>query len=128
MCYKIFIHLDFIFHEQKTMVNKVILIGNVGKDPEVRYVSSGIASCTLSLATSEIYHDKQGNKTTRTEWHRVALWRGLAEFAEKHIRKGTLIYVEGRLSTRNYTDRDGNSHTIAEVIAAEVRLLGNKQN
>ncbi len=108
------------------MVNKVILIGNVGKDPEVRYVSEGVASTAISLAVSESYRDKQGNRQTRTEWVRVALWRSLAELAEKYIRKGTQLYVEGRLSTRNYTDKEGKEHSVTEVVATEVKLLGSK--
>ena len=108
------------------MVNKVTLIGNVGKDPEVRYLNEGVASTTISLATNETYTDKTGNRTTHTEWHRVALWRNLAELAEKYIRKGTMLYIEGRLSTRNYTDREGKEHTVTEVIANDLKILSGK--
>ncbi len=108
------------------MINKVILIGNVGKDPEIRYVSEGVATTTISLAVSEPYRDKQGNRQTRTEWIRVALWRNLAEVAEKYVKKGTQLYIEGRLSTRNYTDKEGKEHTITEVVANDLKLLGAK--
>ncbi len=108
------------------MINKVILIGNVGKDPEIRYVSEGVATTTISLAVSEPYRDKQGNRQTHTEWIRVALWRNLAEVAEKYVKKGTQLYIEGRLSTRNYTDKEGREHTVTEVVASDLKLLGAK--
>ena len=108
------------------MVNRVTLIGNVGKDPEVRYLNEGVASTTISLATNEVYTDKNGNRTTHTEWHRVALWRNLAEVAEKYIRKGTMLYIDGKLSTRTYTDREGKEHTVTEVIANDMKILAGK--
>lgn len=108
------------------MINKVILIGNVGKDPEVRYVSEGVATTTISLALTEAYRDKQGNRTSRTEWVRVVLWRNLAEVAEKYVKKGTQLYIEGRLSTRNFTDKEGKEHSVTEVVATDLKLLGPK--
>lgn len=108
------------------MINKVILIGNVGKDPEIRYVSEGVATTTISLAVSEPYRDKQGNRQTHTEWIRVALWRNLAEVAEKYVKKGTQLYIEGRISTRTYTDKEGKEHTVTEVVANDLKLLGSK--
>jgi len=104
--------------------NKVILVGNVGRDPEVRYVSANLPTTTLSLATSETYTDKQGVQQTRTEWHRVVLWNALAAVAEKYVRKGTQLYIEGRLATRNYTDKTGVQRSVTEVIAEEMKLLG----
>ncbi len=108
------------------MVNKVILVGNVGKDPEVRYVSANLQTTTLSLATSETYTDKQGVQQTRTEWHRVVLWNALASVAEKYVKKGTQLYIEGRLATRNYTDKTGVQRSVTEVIAEEMKLLGTR--
>ena len=106
------------------MVNKVILIGNVGRDPEVRYIATNTPTTTISLATSEVYTDKQGAQQSRTEWHRVVLWNALAQLAEKHIRKGTQLYVEGRLATRSYTDKTGVQRSVTEVVAETVKLLG----
>ncbi len=106
------------------MVNKVILIGNVGRDPEVRYISANTPTTTLSLATSENYTDKQGVQQSRTEWHRVVLWNALAQMAEKYIKKGTQLYVEGRLATRSYTDKTGVQRSVTEVVAETVKLLG----
>lgn len=108
------------------MINKVILIGNVGKDPEVRYVSEGVATTTISLALTEAYRDKQGNRASRTEWVRVVLWRNLAEVAEKYVKKGTQLYIEGRLATRNFTDKEGKEHSVTEVVATDLKLLGSK--
>ena len=90
-------------------LNKVMLIGNLGKDPEVRALESGVPVATFSLATSESYKDKEGNRQTATEWHNIVVWRGLAEVAEKYLKKGSQIYVEGKLKTRNWQDKDGNT-------------------
>jgi single-strand DNA-binding protein len=89
-------------------VNKVILVGNVGQDPEVRYLDKTTPVCTLRMATSETYRNKSGDKVTNTEWHSVVLWRGLAEVAEKYVRKGSQIYIEGKLRTRSWDDKDNN--------------------
>ena len=105
-------------------VNKVILIGNVGKDPEIRYLESGVPVTTLPLATTEAYTNKSGEKVTNTEWHNVVLWRGLAEIAQKYVKKGSQIYVEGRLRSRSWDDKDGNKKYITEIIADTLQLLG----
>ncbi len=89
------------------MINKVILVGNVGKDPEVRHLESGVAVAQLPLATSETYKDKSGNKTTQTEWHNLVFWRGLADVVEKYVKKGDPLYIEGKIRSRSYDDKDG---------------------
>ena len=107
-------------------VNKVILIGNVGKDPEVRYLDNNLPICKLSLATSEVYKNKAGEKVTTTEWHNVILWRGLAEIAEKYVKKGSQIYVEGRLRTRSFDDKDKIKRYTTEIVADVMQLLGKR--
>jgi len=110
-------------------LNKVMLIGNVGKDPEVRHLDSGVATTTITLATSETYTDKtSGQRVTNTEWHNVVLWRQLAELAEKYIRKGSQIFVEGKIRTRNWDDKDGQKRYTTEVVADNVRLLGRRDD
>jgi single-strand DNA-binding protein len=110
------------------MINKVVLIGNVGQDPEVRHLESGIAVANFTLATNETYKDKNGEKVTQTEWHRVVLWRGLAEVAEKYVKKGELLYIEGRLRTRNWDDKDGVKRYTTEVFADVMKMLGKKSD
>jgi single-strand DNA-binding protein len=105
-------------------INKVILVGNVGADPEVRHLDNNVAVANLRLATSESYIAKNGERVTTTEWHNIVLWRGLAEMAEKYIRKGKQIYVEGRIRTRSYDDKDGQKRYITEIYGDVVRLLG----
>ena len=107
-------------------VNKVILIGNVGKDPEVRYLDNNLPICKLSLATSEVYKNKAGEKVTTTEWHNVILWRGLAEVAEKYVKKGSQIYIEGRLRTRSFDDKDKIKRYTTEIVADVMQLLGKR--
>jgi single-strand DNA-binding protein len=107
-------------------VNKVILIGNVGKDPEVRYLDNNLPICKLSLATSEVYKNKAGEKVTTTEWHNVILWRGLAEIAEKYVKKGSQIYIEGRLRTRSFDDKDKIKRYTTEIVADVMQLLGKR--
>jgi single-strand DNA-binding protein len=111
-------------------VNKIILIGNVGKDPEVRYFDNGGAVANFSLATTEKgYTAANGTQIPdRTEWHNIVLWRGLAEIAEKYVRKGTKLYVEGKLRTRNYDDAQGVRRYITEVWGEQMELLGAKQD
>ena len=104
-------------------VNKVILVGHVGKDPEVRYLEGGVAVARLPMATSESYKNKDGQKVEQTEWHNIVLWRGLAEIAEKYVRKGKLIYVEGKIRTRSYGD-ENNKKYITEIIADSMTMLG----
>ena len=105
-------------------INKVILIGNLGKDPEVRYLDSGVAVANLSLATSENYKNKDGERVTQTEWHDVVLWRGLAEVAEKYLKKGSSIYVEGKIRTNKWVDKDENTRYKTEILADKLTMLG----
>jgi single-strand DNA-binding protein len=107
--------------------NKVILVGNVGKDPEIRRFENNIKA-SFSLATSETYTPKGGDKVTQTEWHNIVAWRRLAELAENYIRKGSQILIEGKLRYRSYDDRDGNKKYIVEVEAETIQLLGRKQD
>jgi single-strand DNA-binding protein len=107
-------------------VNKVILIGNVGKDPEVRYLDNNLPICKMSLATSEVYKNKAGEKVTTTEWHNVILWRGLAEVAEKYVKKGSQVYIEGRIRTRSYDDKDKVKRYTTEIVADVMQLLGKR--
>ncbi len=107
-------------------VNKVILVGNLGKDPEIRHLENGRAVTNFTLATSETYKNKEGNKVTNTEWHNVVLWTPLAEIAEKYLKKGSQVYVEGKLTTRSYDDKDGNKRYITEVVGREMTLLGGR--
>jgi single-strand DNA-binding protein len=107
-------------------VNKVILVGNLGKDPEVRHLEGGTSVAHFTLATNEYYKDKQGNRVERTEWHNISAWRGLAELAEKYLKKGSQIYVEGKLRTRQYQDKDQQTRYITEIIAEEISLLGGR--
>lgn len=105
-------------------VNKVILIGNLGKDPEVRRLDNGAVVANFSIATSEIFTDKTtGERRENTDWHNIVAWRGLAEVIEKYIKKGTKIYVEGKLKTRNYQDKDGTTRYVTEVLAEEITIL-----
>jgi single-strand DNA-binding protein len=109
-------------------VNKVILVGNVGKDPETRYLEGGTAVCSFPLATSETYRNRDGEKVTNTEWHNVVLWRGLAEVAEKYVRKGSQLYIEGRIRTRSWDDRDGNKRYTTEVVGDNMQMLGKRSD
>ena len=110
------------------MINKVILVGNVGKDAEVRHIDSGVAVATFPLATSETYTAKNGEKVTTTEWHNIVVWRGLAEFAGKYIQKGRQLYVEGQIRSRSYDDKDGNKRYVTEILGNTIQLLGRKEN
>ena len=105
------------------MINKVVLIGNLGRDPEVRRLESGAAVAKFSVATNENYKDKNGEWQTQTEWHSIVAWRNLAERVERDLKKGKLIYVEGKLTHRKYQDKDGNDRYITEVLANVIRLL-----
>jgi len=107
-------------------VNKVILIGNLGKDPEVRYLDSGVAVANFSLATTESYKNKEGERVSQTEWHDVVLWRGLAEVAEKYLKKGSSVYVEGKIKTRKWEDKEGNTRYKTEIMADNMTMLGGK--
>ncbi|MDE5695340.1 MAG: single-stranded DNA-binding protein [Alistipes sp.] len=109
------------------MVNKVILIGNVGMDPEVRTTESGVKVARLRLATTERLFDRQANETREhTEWHTVTLWRGLADVVDRYVRKGSQIYIEGRLRTRDWMDKDNNKRFTTEILADTMNLLGRR--
>lgn len=107
-------------------VNKVILIGNAGKDPEFKTLQDGIAVAKLTLATSETYHLKDGQNQTRTDWHTIIMWRGLANLAHQYIHKGSLLYIEGKLRSRQYEDKEGNKKYVIEIVADQVVLLDKK--
>lgn len=109
-------------------LNKVMLIGNCGRDPEVRHLDGGAVVATFPIATSERYKDKTGETREITEWHNIVCWRGLAETAEKYVRKGSQLYVEGRLRTRSYNDKDGNLRYVTEILADTFQLLGRRQD
>ena len=107
-------------------VNKVILIGNLGKDPEVRYLDNGVAVANFSLATTESYKNKEGERVSQTEWHNIVLWRGLAEIAEKFLKKGSAIYIEGKIRTRKWEDKEGNNRYRTEIMADNMTMLGGR--
>ncbi|PWT76836.1 MAG: single-stranded DNA-binding protein [Proteobacteria bacterium] len=107
-------------------VNKVILIGNLGRDPEVRYMPSGDAVATLSVATTEKWKDKSGEQQEQTEWHRVSFFGRQAEICGEYLRKGSQIYVEGRLQTRKWTDKDGNERYTTEIRGDRMQMLGSR--
>ena len=108
-------------------VNKVILIGNLGKDPEVRHLEGGASVANFPMATTESYKDKTGTRVDQTEWHNIVMWRGLADVAEKYLRKGMTIYVEGKLRTRMY-EKDGQKHYRTEVMADNMTILSRKDD
>jgi single-strand DNA-binding protein len=107
-------------------VNKVILVGNLGKDPEVRHLEGGAVVANFPLATSESYKDRSGNRVDQTEWHSVVVWRGLAEVAEKYLKKGNQVYVEGKIRTRSWDDKDGVKRYTTEIVADQMTMLGKK--
>ncbi len=109
-------------------VNKVILVGNLGKDPELKYLEGNIARANFSIATSEYHKDKSGNKVEQTEWHNIVVWRSMAESAEKLLKKGTQIYLEGKLQTRQWIDKDGNKKNITEIVGESFLVLQRKEN
>jgi len=109
------------------MINKVILIGNLGKDPEIRHLENGASVGKFSLATNENYRDKNGEWQQVTEWHDIVVWRALAERAEKTLKKGSLAYIEGKLTHRKYTDREGVERYISEVVANTFRILDRRE-
>ena len=107
-------------------VNKVILVGRLGKDPETRYMTNGEAVANVTLATSENWKDKSGEKQERTEWHNLVFYRRLAEIAGEYLKKGSQIYVEGRIQTRKYQDKSGQDRYMTEIIVNEMQMLGGK--
>lgn len=106
-------------------INKVILVGHLGKDPEIRYLEGGVSVASFPLATSEFFN-KDGRKVEQTEWHNIVMWRGLADVAAKFLQKGKLVYIEGKLRTRTFDDKEGNKRYTTEVIAENFTLLGRK--
>jgi len=106
-------------------VNKVILVGNLGRDPEVLTFENGVKKAAFSLATTESYKDKDGNKVDQTEWHNIVLWRGLAEIAEKYLRKGSSIYLEGKIKTRSY-ELNGVKKYVTEIFGENMQMLGKR--
>ena len=106
-------------------VNKVILIGNLGKDPDVRHLENGATVANFPIATSENYKDrKTGEKVSQTEWHNIVVWRGLADITERYLKKGDKVYIEGKLRTRSWQDQDGNTKYTTEVVADNLTMLG----
>ena len=107
------------------MVNKVILVGRLGRDPETRYTSSGQAVCNFTMATDESFKSRSGEKQQRTEWHRIVMWGKLAEIAQQYLKKGQLVYIEGRLQTRQWDDkRDGSKKQSTDIVANSMKMLG----
>lgn len=109
-------------------VNKVILIGHLGKDPETRYMQNGDAVTNITMATSDTWKDKNGDKQEKTEWHRITLYRKLAEISGKYLHKGSNIYLEGRLETRKFTDKNGIEKYVTDIIANDFKMLDKKQS
>ncbi len=105
-------------------VNKVILVGNLGADPEMRYSASGTAVCNFRIATSETFNNREGAKETRTEWHRIVTFRKLAEICGEYLSKGKQVYIEGKIQTRSWDDRDGNKKYMTEIVANTMQMLG----
>ena len=104
-------------------VNKAILVGNVGRDPEVQYISNDVPVARFTLATSETYKDKNGEKVTQTEWHNIVVWRGLAKVVEQYVKKGTQLYIEGKITHRQY-EKDGVTKYFTEIVANSMQMLG----
>ena len=110
------------------MINKVILVGNVGMDPEVRTLETGVKTARVRLATTEKMFNRETRESTdHTEWHTITMWRGLADVVDRYVRKGSQIYIEGRLRTREWTDKDGNKRYSTEILADEMKLLGGRR-
>lgn len=110
------------------MINKVTLVGHAGNDPEVRTLDTGATVARVSLATNESYKDKEGNWQTSTEWHNLILWRDLAERAQGNVKKGATLYVEGKIQSRKYTDKDGVEKSITDIVVSSFRVLDKKQS
>lgn len=109
-------------------VNRVMLIGNLGKDPDVQYLEGNIAVAKFPLATTETFKDRSGRLNSQTEWHTVVLWRGLAELAQKYLHKGSLVYIEGRLKSRNWEDKDGVRKSATEVVGDNLIMLDKRSD
>lgn len=117
---------NYLRREQMASVNKVILIGNLGADPELRYTPSGSAVVNFNIATTEKWKDKDGQPQERTEWHRIILWNRQAEIAKEYLRKGSSVYIEGRIQNRSYEDKDGVKRFVTEIIGQRMQLLGGR--
>lgn len=109
-------------------LNKVMLIGNLGKDPEVRAIPSGVKVANFSIATTESYTDKNNQKVDKTEWHNIVMWRGLAEVAEKYLKKGNQVFIEGKLTTRSWDDQSGQKKYMTEIVADNMVMLGGRRD
>ncbi len=129
---KIFLKIKLFLkhHKNKIMrgINKVTLIGNLGKDPDVQFLEGNICVAKFPLATTETFKDKTGKLISQTEWHTVVLWRGLAELSQKYLHKGSLIYIEGRLRTRNWEDKEGHKKIATEVVADNLVMLDKRSD
>lgn len=110
------------------MVNKAILVGRLGRDPEVRHTTSGTPVANFSLATDESWTDKNGERQRRTEWHQIVVWSRLAEICERYLRKGRLVFIEGQIQTREWEDRDGNRRRTTEIVARNMQMLGSRSD
>jgi single-strand DNA-binding protein len=108
-------------------VNKVILVGNLGKDPEIRYFENNIPKASFSLATTESFRDKAGNKSEHTEWHHIVMWRTAAENASKLLKKGMQVYLEGKLQTRQWNDKDGQKRSLTEIVSDSFVILQSRE-
>jgi single-strand DNA-binding protein len=109
-------------------MNKAMVIGNLGSDPDVRYTQNGTPVATFSIATSERWKDKDGQMQETTEWHRIVVWRALAEVCREYLKKGDKVYIEGKMQTRKWQDSDGNDRFVTEIIARNMEMLGGKTN
>jgi single-strand DNA-binding protein len=109
-------------------VNRVMLIGNLGKDPDMQFLEGNIAVAKFSLATTETFKDRNGKHTAQTEWHTIVLWRGLAELAQKYLHKGSLVYIEGRLKTRSWEDKEGNKKFATEIVGDNLIMLDKRSD
>jgi len=107
-------------------INKVILVGNLGKDPEVRHLENGAAVANFPVATTESYKDKNGNRQEQTEWHNIVLWRGLAQVAEQYLKKGSQVYIEGKIRSRSWQDKEGNTRYTTEIVGDNMTMLGSR--
>lgn len=110
------------------MVNKAIIVGRLGRDPEIRYTNSGTPVASFSVATDERWTGQDGSKQSKTEWHNIVAWSRLAEICEQYLKKGKLVYIEGRLQTREWDDREGNKRRTTEIVANNMQMLGSKQD
>ena len=110
------------------MLNKVVLIGRLGRDPETRFMPNGEAVCNFSVATSEAWNDRNGQRQERTEWHNITMYRRLAEIAGQYLKKGSQVYLEGKIQTRKYTDKNGIERTAYDIIVNEMKMLGGSGN